>query len=171
MVKTCNKCNVEKPLDQFNVKKHPKNPDHPGWHHNQCKDCAKKHKAEWYRKNNEKRLSYAKKYYEDNREEIIESSRQKRFRHELFVWEYLTAHPCQHCGESNPLVLEFHHIDRDSKAGNISQMAFQRIPTNHLQSEIDKCEVLCANCHRIETTKINNGPRWKLYEEYIKESS
>jgi hypothetical protein len=56
-----------------------------------------------------------------------------------------------HCGESNPVVLEFHHRHGKDKA--VTEMAAAGYPIYRIQAEIDKCEVLCANCHRILTSK------------------
>lgn len=54
---------------------------------------------------------------------------------------------CAVCGERDPAVLEFHHKAHADKAMNISAMLHgggQR----QLRVELEKCEVLCANCHR-----------------------
>ena len=64
---------------------------------------------------------------------------------ELFVFEYLKAHPCVDCGESDPVVLHFDHV-RGVKMMTISA-AITRGTLAALFQEIDKCEVRCANCH------------------------
>lgn len=66
-----------------------------------------------------------------------------------YVWDYLSANPCTICGESDPIVLEFDHLDQNDKVGNIAEMKWSSIAT--LQEEISKCRVLCANCHRRHT--------------------
>jgi len=56
--------------------------------------------------------------------------------------------PCEDCGvKYPPYVMDFDHI-RGEKVDDISRMV--RVRTNHerLQAEIDKCDVVCANCHR-----------------------
>jgi hypothetical protein len=57
---------------------------------------------------------------------------------------YKTANPCR-CGISDPLVLEFHHRDPATKSFNISDL---RYTMEAVAVEIQKCEVICANCHR-----------------------
>lgn len=66
---------------------------------------------------------------------------------------------CQYCGyDSNPRALQFHHTDPDSKEFNISQ-AYPNgyINWEEAKEEIKKCEILCANCHRIQTSKESLG--------------
>lgn len=72
-------------------------------------------------------------------------------RHE-FIIEYLIMHPCVDCGETNPLVLQFDHVN-DNKKLSISTMVSQRYSLKTIAKEIEKCEVRCANCHTIETMK------------------
>jgi len=66
------------------------------------------------------------------------------------VWAYLTEHPCVDCGNSDPRVLEFDHV-RGVKKYNVSEMQNQRHTVKALFEEIAKCDVRCANCHRIKT--------------------
>jgi hypothetical protein len=64
--------------------------------------------------------------------------------------EYLKAHPCVDCGETNPVVLEFDHV-RGKKEFNISKASAKNIGICRLQGEVAKCDVRCANCHRKKT--------------------
>ena len=64
------------------------------------------------------------------------------------MWDYLKKHPCVDCGEKNPIVLEFDHL-RD-KLIEVSRLV-QYTSINKVQSEIEKCEIRCANCHRRKT--------------------
>lgn len=54
---------------------------------------------------------------------------------------------CERCGYSNlnyPSAFHFHHIDRDSKAFQISE---NNRKFEALKEEVDKCNLLCATCH------------------------
>lgn len=67
-------------------------------------------------------------------------------------------HGCEICGfKEHPLALDFAHIDRSTKVINISNAARNGWALQRVQSEIVKCKVLCANHHRLETAKENEG--------------
>ena len=90
----------------------------------------------------------------------------KRLRAREFVWLYLTTHPCVHCGETDPIVLEFDHLDQATKTANIARMVSQGLGTAKIQAEIDKCQVLCCNCHRRRTV-LQMGHYKSLEREFI----
>jgi mono/diheme cytochrome c family protein len=71
---------------------------------------------------------------------------------------YLREHPCVDCGEPDIVVLEFDHL-RD-KVANISQMVGSGVRWERIAAEIEKCEVVCANCHRRRTARAFGYPRW-----------
>lgn len=53
---------------------------------------------------------------------------------------------CEKCGERRVYVLDFHHRDKGEKDFTIGRLNKGSLEV--LQQEIDKCSVLCANCHR-----------------------
>lgn len=55
---------------------------------------------------------------------------------------------CQKCGEKRPYLLDFHHKDPSIKDADIARLTSNRNKKEDIQKEIDKCVVLCANCHR-----------------------
>lgn len=56
---------------------------------------------------------------------------------------------CTDCGENNHIVLDFDHL-KDKKY-NVSRMIHDGFSWAAIKKEIAKCEVVCANCHRIRT--------------------
>ena len=55
---------------------------------------------------------------------------------------------CERCDEEyHPNVFDFHHHDHTLKKFGVSQANMQRSWAN-LLNEVDKCHLLCANCHR-----------------------
>lgn len=65
--------------------------------------------------------------------------------------EYLSDKSCVKCGYSNPLALEFDHIDPNTKLFGIARALTNTISWENILKEIDKCQILCANCHKIKT--------------------
>lgn len=61
--------------------------------------------------------------------------------------------PCADRGVAYPFfVMDFDHRERDDKLFNIGREALAgRWTPELLAAEIDKCDVVCANCHRIRT--------------------
>jgi transcription elongation factor Elf1 len=64
-----------------------------------------------------------------------------------FVREYKESHPCKQCGESHVACLDFHHLDEDKKTENIADMVHRDWSLKTIKAEIEKCEILCRNCH------------------------
>lgn len=62
---------------------------------------------------------------------------------------------CVRCGyDQHIAALEFHHPDPSIKeltVGKLLNTQWERI-----KEELDKCELLCSNCHRIEHTKYDD---------------
>ena len=55
---------------------------------------------------------------------------------------------CKYCGESNPVCLDYHHRDPKEKMGNLQAIAQDTADNNKVLTEISKCDLICANCHR-----------------------
>jgi len=67
------------------------------------------------------------------------------------AWEYLAAHPCVDCGETDPIVLQFDHVAE--KRRDISEMVRAGFSWPAIESEIARCQVRCGNCHRRKTAR------------------
>lgn len=141
--KKCTKCKRELPISSFNWRiKNVKKSSH-------CKECSRKYVRNHYKNN--------KKYYLKKAQKRNLIQQQKT---QGVIGEYLQNHPCIDCGENNILVLEFDHINRKNKKDAIANIARRRLSLKTLKKEIKKCEVRCANCHRIKTAIESNS--WKL---------
>jgi hypothetical protein len=82
----------------------------------------------------------------------------------LLAYDYLMTHPCVDCGEGDPVVLDFDHIDPATKTGEISWF-IRRQDLAGLATEIEKCEVRCANDHRRKTARDFGYARWLARDE------
>ena len=73
-----------------------------------------------------------------------------------YVYNYLLAHPCADCGNNNILTLTFDHVQGE-KYFNVSEMVSRGRSLETIKAEIEKCEVVCFNCHmRRERRKRSN---------------
>ena len=58
--------------------------------------------------------------------------------------------PCADCGRKFPAVaMDFDHVKPKYK--EVSRMIADGDPWSVIQEEIDKCEIVCACCHRVRT--------------------
>ncbi|WP_089788608.1 homing endonuclease associated repeat-containing protein [Natronobacterium haloterrestre] len=55
---------------------------------------------------------------------------------------------CSRCHEDTAACLDFHHVDTAAKEMAVGKMVTFGYGKERLREEIEKCEVLCANCHR-----------------------
>ena len=88
---------------------------------------------------------------------IVMDRNQRRAHMWKTIQNYKQAHGCQECGyNKNPHALQFDHL-RDKKA-NVSDMIRSDYGHDTIWKEIQKCQILCANCHAEIThqRKINH---------------
>lgn len=131
-VKKCSKCNLEKSLDSFNKKSDRRLQPY-------CRDCDNAHAREYYKKNRDRVKSQI-----NSARKIRAANLSKEIR------ELKESTPCTDCGINYPYyVMDFDHI-RGKKAGNISHMINSAV-TKKVREEIEKCEIVCSNCHRQRT--------------------
>ena len=127
----CSTCKKDKPESEFywrnegkKIRKHL------------CKTCSSDYRREHYEKNREK---YIRKAH-------IQNKKAKKTAKE-YVLAYIQDHPCVDCGNSDIRVLEFDHTK--DKEDTIANMVHRGRPIYKIIAEIEKCEVRCANCHKI----------------------
>ena len=128
MEKFCGSCQTVKNVSEFN-----KNRVKSDGLSTKCKSCNRAYLKDHYLKN--------KVYYAEKRENT-------KTKYRKIFYDYLIDKSCIDCGMSDIRVLEFDH--REDKSFNISsKMAY--MPLVSLMAEIEKCDIVCANCHRIRT--------------------
>ena len=109
------------------------------------------------------RAKYHRAHYLANKQRYVEQARARKqaLSRERTQWllTFFAEHPCLDCGESDPVVLEFDHLG--DKAFNVAQaLSYRRWTT--ILAEIEKCEVVCANCHRRRTARRRGSLRFLL---------
>jgi len=136
--KRCDHCKQEKDITEFNWKFKAL-----GIRHDTCRECMK-----WF-----VRRYFKGSAHDEHLRNVKERKKAARIFAREYVWDYLTTHPCVQCGESDPRVLEFHHRNEAEKEDTISHMVGEGLSAARLQSEMDKCDILCGNCHKKLTMK------------------
>ena len=78
--------------------------------------------------------------------------RQRNLRKDIskYVQEYKQSRPCSDCKKSYPYwVMDFDHLG--NKSFTISSYKGSTSSLEKVKLEIEKCDVVCSNCHRIRT--------------------
>lgn len=126
-MKLCRGCDTTKPLSEFHRR--------GNGHQARCKDCQRARDAERW------------------------PSEKKRRRHlkrmrvaELRVWmDKLKSYPCLDCDvQYPPYVMQWDHRPGTKKVADVSTMISQGYK-GQAENEIQKCDLVCANCHAIRT--------------------
>jgi 5-methylcytosine-specific restriction endonuclease McrA len=133
--RVCTKCGLEKDIEQFPFRNRLTQR-----RQSYCIDCRREYGASWYERNKDYQKANSKKHRIEYREAL-----------RAYVWEYLSTHPCQHCGESDPIVLEFHHVGQ--KTAEVAVLIGRGSSLERLKAEMEQCIVLCSNCHTRLTAK------------------
>ena len=80
-------------------------------------------------------------------------TRIRRYRLKKKAVEYKGGE-CERCGYNKSLAaMEFHHNNSDDKDFTISEMNHKS--WRFIKTELDKCTMLCSNCHREEHSKYD----------------
>ena len=131
--KECKKCVERKPLTSY----HPNKNCSLGVVAT-CRDCTGNRIKRWYKDNRNKRQEAANKRNQDRRDDCVAQLGGK----------------CLDCsGEFHRSVYDFHHRDPAGKVDAISNLLSA---PDKLKEELKKCDLLCANCHRIRHFKEGN---------------
>lgn len=88
---------------------------------------------------------YRKKHYISNRKKYIDKASVRNKTFQLWFRKFKTTLKCNRCEENHPSCLQFHHTSND-KEECVSRLVAKGCMSKIL-TEIQKCEVLCANCH------------------------
>jgi hypothetical protein len=143
--KVCSRCGKEKPLSSF--KPNVSRPDGvQGW----CSKCDSHYHKEYYKKN---KARWKSKYRKSRKE--------ARVRNREYVYSVLSNARCADCGTTDVRILEFDHVN-GKKIDNISAMVSNAAAVDTIASEIDKCDIVCANCHRIRTLERQGSYRLEM---------
>lgn len=134
--KHCKKCNKNKLVTNFRKKGNSLQA--------YCIACNKAYQKEHYQKH---KANY--------KADALERKWKIRYNALMYVMEY-AQDGCSVCGETDFITLEFDHIDPTIKTMNIGQMVSSGYSIKRISEELEKCQILCANCHRKKTSEQFN---------------
>jgi len=85
--------------------------------------------------------------YRDRAEYLIKAVKKRRRKLKEMAVKYKGG-KCVFCGYKKTInALEFHHLERGRKDFSLSQRGLTR-SWERIKKELDKCLLVCANCHR-----------------------
>lgn len=126
-MKRCCTCKRSKKLHLFNKR--------AGGYQSSCRRCSNKR---------------SRKHYLSNKADYLKANQKRRGSYAAWLVEQ-KRNPCLDCGgKFDPVCMDFDHC-RGVKEANISALVANRVPYKRLEEEIAKCDLVCANCHRLRT--------------------
>lgn len=141
VVKRCSRCHIEKSLSEFYFRRKGVR---AGKYYEKCKECMKIRGRDYYHLNRERQLPLALK-----RKRKLYNLKRKYLNNVKNV-------PCADCKKKYPYyVMDFDHRKRSEKLDHIAHMLSHSM--KYLIAEVEKCDIVCANCHRIRTYNKSNA--------------
>lgn len=142
MKKICTTCKEKKDSSLFN-----KNKVRKDGLNNVCRECSNKRSKKHYLDNKEEHRKNVKK----RKDSLLKDNKNK-------IMNILINSSCTDCGNIDHRTFEFDHVNGD-KVSNVSTLLGCGFSWDKIKAEIDKCEIVCANCHRIRSFKKSGSYR------------
>jgi hypothetical protein len=157
--KICNKCKDELPAttEYFWPNSH-----HKDGLQGHCKKCQNEYRKQWRARYKEKHGESAdKRYYSSHLEDSARLNAKRVKEHAEWVDSIKEATPCADCGNFFPAVcVDFDHREGEVKFKGVCWLVQNGYSREKIQEEIDKCDIVCSNCHRIRTHKSGRERPW-----------
>lgn len=96
----------------------------------------------------ERRRKWNEWYHKSGKRNHLAGVLKRRSEVREWLQGYKKTLKCNRCEEDHPATLDFHHEDGSRKEYPVSELISRGWSKKRIQEEIEKCEVLCANCHR-----------------------
>lgn len=117
-------------------------------------------------KQRERNREYQKKHYQNKKQYYKDKAKERRIHLKEKLNEIKESLSCEKCGENNIAALDFHHTNPEEKDFSLSTACSRGMSIKKIKEEIDKCMILCSNCHRKLHYELRRGG-----EEVISEVS
>ena len=127
----------------------PRTKEYYSEYYEQNKNAHNARAIKWQSENKDKAKEAVKKYQEKNIDKVREyhrlNKRKQTQERRQFINEYKSTCSCKKCGDNRSYVLDFHHVDANSKTFDLGDASKYSI--TKLKIELEKCITLCRNCH------------------------
>lgn len=97
-----------------------------------------------------------KSHYERHKTKYLQRVKYRKKTARTFILHIKAGGKCVDCGNPDFRVLDFDHV-RGDKLYDISKMPTFGISIRSIMEEVNKCELRCANCHRIRHYEDNKN--------------
>lgn len=99
-----------------------------------------------------------REYYKNNTEKVKKYESERQMKNKIRAINFLGG-ICQKCGFDHPSALQFHHRDPKTKSFGITAKELsapkKRPWDTVIVPELEKCDLLCANCHFLEHSALS----------------
>ncbi len=95
----------------------------------------------------EEKRAYQRKWCKEHPDHDRKKNARKRDRARMWMASYKKTICCKACGESDPICLDFHHIDHKVRINWIATLVQKGASIPAIEKELQSCISLCANCH------------------------
>lgn len=93
-----------------------------------------------------------RQYYQDHKKACLKRSRDRREAAREFIRECKTGRRCFDCRKQYPwYVYDFDHRPGTHKRYSVSSMPTKNPSIKAIVEEMNKCDLVCSNCHRLRT--------------------
>lgn len=129
--KRCSRCGHTKLVTEFNFKQRAARV-----RHSYCRECGKQ---------------LTRRHYARNKRAYLDRNARTYLRHRELI-RAAKSRPCADCGVQYPYyVMDFDHRVGEVKVFGMNSVS--RKTVREILREIEKCDVVCANCHRERTQR------------------
>jgi len=122
-----------------NIDKYGRTRKYISGHNGKKYEDKTQYKREWNHRNRKSRMIYKTNYYRQRKAQLV----------------IYKGGVCQDCkieyNGKNAAIFQFDHRDRSQKLFNFNTLVNKSLETIH--QEVDKCDLVCANCHFLRTAK------------------
>lgn len=96
------------------------------------------------------RKAYARRHYQNRIEAYAAKNKSARLEREEYVFNLKATSPCIDCNQYfHPCQMQYDHTGSD-KVASISDL-IRNSTLTAIKLEIEKCELVCSNCHAMRT--------------------